>query len=463
MKNKNLKGTIIPALLIISSAFIIAIYGLLFVLSLQFDYSQRQISSEKSVNIAEAGINYYLWHLIKNPQDYQDGSDDPDGPYIHEYKDPQGKAIGKFSLEITPPTPSNPVVNVRSTGWTYQHPKVKRIINVQLGKLTLTAFAFVHNSNLWFGKDITVNGPIFSNGGIRMDGTNTSTVQSAKATYTCSTDTGCKTPETKPGIWGTGGDKALWQFPVPPIDFTGINVNFGQMKSAASSDGLYLGPSGNQGYHLVFNSNGTFSVYTVTGTDYIKGYSPEKGCENLYQTILSETLSGSYNVADIPIVFVEDTLWIEGTVKGEITIAAARFPLGTYTTYIFIPNNLVYYSSGTNILGLISENDIVFTRDVPDYFSVDGALLAHQGRVIRHHYGINGCKSGGSDKNKNQFTFHGSMVSRDHSYWNFSSGPGVPASGFVKSELTFDPNVASDPPGYFPASVYRVLSWKEEK
>ena len=53
------KGTITPALLIIASAFIIAVYGLLFILTLQFDYSQRQISSEKALNIAEAGINYY--------------------------------------------------------------------------------------------------------------------------------------------------------------------------------------------------------------------------------------------------------------------------------------------------------------------------------------------------------------------------------------------------------------------
>ena len=95
MDMKLKRGTVTPALLIIVSAFIIAVYGLLFILTLQFDYSQRQISSEKALNIAEAGINYYQWHLIKNPSDFQDGTEDLDGPYIHNYEDPQGGFVGK--------------------------------------------------------------------------------------------------------------------------------------------------------------------------------------------------------------------------------------------------------------------------------------------------------------------------------------------------------------------------------
>lgn len=290
-----------------------------------------------------------------------------------------------------------------------------------------------------------------------------SSVQSAKETYTCGTESGCKNPTIKPGVWGNGTDQALWEFPVPPIDFDAMAVNFNQMRTGAQSDGLYLGPSGEQGYHIIFANDGTFSVYEVTGTNFIQGYTPEKGCEDLYQDIVSEVLLGSYVVADTPIVFIEDVLWVEGTLSGEITIGVAEFPLGSYTNYTYIPNNLVYTTQdGTDQLGLISYDDIVMTRDVPDYFYMDGAYLAQQGRVLRHHYGVTGCKSSGSDKNKNRFYFYGTMVSRDRSYWNHSSGPGIPASGFTKSELTFNPNAASDPPGYFPASQFQLLSWREE-
>ena len=44
-----------------------------------------------ALGIAEAGVNYYLWHLSHNPEDYCDGQtcqgEPPYGPYEHEYKD----------------------------------------------------------------------------------------------------------------------------------------------------------------------------------------------------------------------------------------------------------------------------------------------------------------------------------------------------------------------------------------
>ena len=462
MKN-NQKGTIKPALMVIATAFVIVIYAVLFVLALQFDFAQRQLASERALHIADAGIDYYRWHLIKAPNDYQDGTGVP-GPYVHDYKDPQGASIGKFSLDITPPTGGTSTVTVRSTGWVDQYTKVKRTITAKYGKVSLTAFAFATKSDLWFGKSITVNGKVHSNGGIRQDGTNTSTFQSAKETYICDLDTGCTTPQEKPGIWGTGKDASLWEFPVAPIDFDGFNIDFSKMKASAQSDGLYLAPSADQGYHIVFSSDGSFSVYRVTGTNFYKAYSPENGCENLYQIILTETLLATYQVADNDIIFVEDFLWVEGVVNGKTTVAAARFPLDLYNINIWIPNNLTYVDkTGSTNFGLIAENNIVFTRDVPEKFEVNAALLAKNGRVIRHHYGFFGCKSKGPDKMKNEFVFYGSMISDKRSYWNFSSGPKSPASGFVKTILNFDPNIGDDPPGYFPETQFQFVSWKEEK
>lgn len=463
---KKQKGTITPALMVISGAFIIAIYGLLFVLTLQFDYSQRQVSSEQALSIAEAGIEYYKWHLIKSPGDYRDGTEE-DGPYIHEYKDPQGDVVGEYSLDIAPPTQANPIITVSSTGKTKKHQKVKRKITAQFGQVSLTAFAFVHNVNLWFGEEVTVNGPVFSNGGIRQDGVNTSTIQSSKATYTCGLETGCTHPEIKPGVWGKGGPQELWEFPVTPIDFSAINANFGVLKISAQDGGLYLAPSGDQGYHIVFNSNGTFSVYKVTGTDYYNGYTLEDGCETLYQKITSEVLLGNtYSISDTNLVFVEDDLWIEGTIKGKITVAAAKFPLETYKTTIWLPNSLIYFAKdGNHNLGLISQNDIIFNRDVPEVFEVNGALLAQEGRITRHHYNYFSCKTpgAGTDLMKEEFIFYGSMISGKSAYWNFSSGPKSPACGFQTATITFDPDLANSPPGFFPATQLRQIGWKEEK
>jgi hypothetical protein len=87
------RGSITPALLIITGAFLVVIYGLLSVLALQFDFSNRQVGGEQSLHIAEAGVNYYRWHLAHDPDDYTDATG-ASGPYEHEYLDPQGQAIG---------------------------------------------------------------------------------------------------------------------------------------------------------------------------------------------------------------------------------------------------------------------------------------------------------------------------------------------------------------------------------
>src|SRR4030042_1036640 len=106
IKSIPFHGDITPALLIITGAFIIIIYGLLFVLSLQFDFSQRQVSNDKALQISEAGINYFRWHLSVEPDDYTDEIE------THDYKDQQGDNIGKFSLSMESPNESYEVVTI---------------------------------------------------------------------------------------------------------------------------------------------------------------------------------------------------------------------------------------------------------------------------------------------------------------------------------------------------------------
>ena len=455
------KGSITPALLVIVAAFIITIFGVLMAVSLQLDYSHRQIASESALSISEAGVNYYRWHLLQAPADYKDGTGQP-GPYIHDYTDPEGVSIGKFSLEITPPAESSNIVTITSTGWTNRYPRVKRVIRVRYGAISLTSFSFLHNSNVWFGNGVTVNGPVFSNGGIRQDGENNSTIESSKEIYICGLETGCTSPEEKPGVWGKGTLSELWHYPVKPIDFDSIKVDFTKLKSAAQSNGLYLGPSGAQGYHIVFSEDGNFSVYKVTGVNSFKGYSLEKGCENLYQDITAQSLQGTYQVSEKSIIFAEDTVWADGTVNGKTTIVAARFPIGSFETNIWITNNLNYLAQdGNSKLGLIAQKDIIIGRNVPEDFTLNGAILAQNGRIIRHHYNYFKC-SHSSDKMKNQLNFYGSLISNFASYWNFTVSPQSPACGFIKSTLDYDSFLLNEPPPYFPNTIeYRFISWEE--
>src|SRR5688572_151105 len=56
---------------------------------------------EQAFHIAEAGVNYYQWHLAHFPTDFQDGTGNP-GPYVHDFVDKDSQiTIGRFSLQIT--------------------------------------------------------------------------------------------------------------------------------------------------------------------------------------------------------------------------------------------------------------------------------------------------------------------------------------------------------------------------
>lgn len=461
------KGTITPALMVVTTAFLIVIYGLLFVLSLQFDFAQRQHASERAIHIAEAGVNYYRWHLAHDPDDFTDATGGP-GPYIHDYLDPQGASIGKFSLEVTPPSQGSSIVTIRSTGWSNEFPKIKRTIETQYGIQSFSKFSFLSNASSWYGTGITVNGQIHSNNGIRQDGINLSLVTSAKEEYMCGSETGCSPPQPKPGVWGSGGDQGLWQFPVPAVDFDTISFDFAKMKEDAQTNGLYLGSSGSRGYHLIFLADGTVRVYRVEGTTFIRGYSVpgqglgtdgRGGCRPRYQIITNETLIGTYDVASTPIIFSEDHIWVEGTITGRLTITAARFPIESNYANIWIPNNITYTSyDGSNSLGLIAQNDIYFARNIPNNFQIDAILMAQKGKIIRHGY-FWWC-GGTTNAVRDKLTINGSIISYFKSYWNFGSGP---TSGFKVREINYDTNNLFNPPPYFPTSgEYEFISWKEK-
>lgn len=469
--DKLLAGTITPALLIIAGAFTIVIYGLLFVVTNQLDYSNRQVASESALGVAEAGVNYYRWHLAHDPTDFTDATGAP-GPYEHEYVDPQGTAVGKFSLEITPPTLGSTIVTIKSTGWIYRFPKVKRVVKVQYGKPSFARYSFLSNASSWYGSGITVNGLVHSNNGIRMDGTNTSLVTSAQETYMCGSETGCSPPQQKPGVWGSGEDRGLWQFPVPTIDFDAISLDLTSMRTDAQTDGLYLASSGANGYYIVFANDGTFTVSRVNTTSSIRGYSAPGsgigaegvgGCRNLNQVITGETALGTYNISDVPIIFAEDNLWVEGVIRGRITVVSASFPIQSTQKDIWIRNSLTYTAyNGSDVLALVSQDNIFFVRDVPNDFQIDAVIMAQKGKIIRHRYTNNSCSTGIIGSVKNSLTINGALINYYKSYWNFTSFLGL-ISGFTTRTINYDTNLLYAPPPYFPTSgEYEFISWIEE-
>jgi len=460
------KGGISIVVLLFGVTISAAIGSLVLIAATLFTAATRTESFERALTIAQSGAEYYRWHLAHDPNDFKDGTGSS-GPYIHQISDPYGQTEGTFSLTITPPESGSSIVTITSTGWLNAHPDIKRTVKVRLGIPSVAKYAFLQNANVWYGSKTTVNGKVFSNGGIRMDGDNTSTVQSAKQTYSCGTETGCDPTETKPGVWGKGGPQSLWQFPVPSVDFRGIGLDFAAMKTAAQQTGVYLGNSGSYGYHVVFNANGTYTISTVTNANSDKGYSVEKGCQTLSEEITRQQVIGTYSIAAKPIIFAEDNVWVDGIVNGRATVVAARFPLDINTMNVWITDSVVYASKdGSSGLGIVAQNNIYLGLHVPQRLEINAALLSKSGNVIRHNYKYKGC-SHLPDAVRQELNIYGSLISNLKSYWTWGTGESGygsdPVSGFSHVNIMYDPNLYYTPPPYFPnQGEYEFISWEEQ-
>jgi hypothetical protein len=110
------------------------------------------------------------------------------------------------------------------------------------------------------------------------------------------------------------------------------------------------------------------------------------------------------------------------------------------------------------VLGLISQNDIYFARDIPTDFRVDAVLMSQNGAIIRHGY-FSSC-GGPTNAIRNSLTLHGAVINYDKSYWNWNSPL---ESGFTTRTVTYDTHVLYNPPPYFPNSgEYEFISWRED-
>jgi hypothetical protein len=457
-RNQKYFGGISILVLVFGVVFSLTIGSLVTLVATLLTNANRTEVFERALPMAQSGIEYYRWHLAHNPLDYKDGTNN-NGPYLHQLTDPYGNTNGYFNLTITPPASGSSIITIQSQGWLASNPNTKRTVIAKYGIPSLAKYSFLHNANVWFGSGITVYGKVMSNGGIRMDGTNNSLVQSALNTYTCGTETGCSPSQSKAGVWGSGGPTALWRYPVPQVDFNSLSLDFTSLRAAAISKGGYLGPSGAFGYHMVFNADGTVRITKITNATTRRGWTPDNNCENLSQVISSESNVVTYDLATHPVIFAEDHIFVDGVVNGTATVVAARFPLNINYMNIWLNNNLTYLAKdGHSNLGLFAQNNIYLALNIPNNFEVDAALLAQGGRIVRHDYNYSGCSSY-ANAMRNNFTFYGSMISNLKSYWNYGS-PTV--SGFTTRTVTYDQNLYFQPPPYFPTQgAYEFISWQE--
>ncbi len=436
--------------------------------------SNVRYQSEVAFQIAEAGVNYYRWHLAHAATDFKDGTGQP-GPYVHTFLDKDGVTLGSFSLTLDPPPTGSTVVTITATGTAQSNPKHHRTVRAKLAIPSLASYAVGANADMRFGAGTTVYGPIHSNGGIRFDAVAYNTVTSAKSTYT-DPDHGGQ-PEfgvhthlsptdplppsavpSRPDVFVAGR-----QFPVPAIDFAGLSANLAQLKTDAQGSGRYLASAGAQGYRVVLKTNDTFDLYRVNSLRSTSG-----NCRNwlgqsgwsswsINTTSSAQTFLANYAFPGNGILFIEDNVWVEGQMQtARLTIASARFPENPTTNTSITVNTNVRYTTydGQEALALITQNNINVGLYSDNVLQIDGALVAKNGRVGRYYY----ASQCGTTYIRSTITLNGMLATNQRYGFAYTDG-----TGYQTRNLNYDANLLYGPPPSFPltSNQYVLISWEE--
>lgn len=454
MRHKSRGSLLISILVLGTVAMTIVTTGIAAYALFEHRASSKYALSDEAFTIAEAGVNYYRWHLAHDPTDYEDGTEGP-GPYVHEYRDKDGNVIGYYSLSITPPLAGSTVVMIESTGWTVADPNTRRTIRVRVGFPSLTDYTFLSNANMNFGASTRVYGTVQSNGGIRFDGTTDSWVRSAVERYTYLT-------QTHEGVWGSGGPRSFWEYPVPAIDFNTITTDLATLRDAADEAGVHLVSSGVYGWHIVF-SGSTYSLYRVNSLSCYNGEGQWRrnrsgwywdGATYCYDIQNQTLVSANQPIPENGTIFSDDHVWVDGTVNGRVTVAVGRFPVVSPYRNIYINNNLLYDDASTStVIGLLAQGDIIVPHNVPTDMSIDAAMLSQFGSIYHPYY---------DNHLRNSLTIFGSQISYNGGGWKYVNGWGHVVTGFEETIHMYDGNLRYYPPPGFPVgNTYELISWEE--
>ena len=510
----------IPGLLSIIIAFGIMATAITEIAVTNLYISGTIVQSQRAFNIAEAGLNYYMWHLNHNSTDYKDGQSTPTtpnptlgyGPYTHTYVDTNGVKEGTYTLWVNPTGNGSTVVTVRSIG-TAAGSGVTRTVQAQIGTPSFASYAVASDSALWFGNTESADGPVDSNQGVRMDGSSDATISSANATYVPSTQLGGD-GNSHPGVWCNSSvttpvncntrSKSNWIYPVPQLNFNTVTASLCTIKKAAfaadpstaslatQANACNLTPSTRtaaylpqrsttysltRGYLIVLNTNGTYNLYYVNA---------ENDQSTPYTSALTlQSVATNISPPSAGVIFAEDNVWVlsSPTYHGRLSIAAGRLTSSNSSTYanIVIAGPLLYSTkNGADALGLIAQNSVLIAPYAPPAtgsftFEIDGALLAENGEVwypYTYRTSQYKCTRGWTNSNQ-QFLYYGSVATRQTWTWTWLDGSSAcgdaahdPANGYISgienNTTQYDYNLEYAPPPNFPiTSGYNILSWRE--
>jgi hypothetical protein len=175
------------------------------------------------------------------------------------------------------------------------------------------------------------------------------------------------------------------------------------------------------------------------------------------------SLVGTYTIpASCPVLYFEDQVWLEGSVRGNVAIAAADVDTSGVDPSIIL-NSDITYASPTSSLMAVAEQDMVIPLVVPDNMKLNGIFIAQKGAFLRNFYDTSMPNAWEEYILRNSLTINGTVVSNGRPGTKWVDGGGNYVSGFANRTVSYDRNAVVTPPPYTPVTsdVYRFSDWRD--
>lgn len=395
---------------------------------------QRDDAKMKSLQVAEAGVNDYLYHLNKDSEYYLRGVHPAEG---------KGKWVrkngGEYNLEITPPADDEPLVQVKATGKVKNRlgADVTTTITASYRKKVFTQYIYLtnhesysQNNPIWWITGDVVRGPLHTNEDLFIDG---DPVFQGRVSMGGNLTIRSGNPVFEEG----------YKEHAETLDFPSTND---KLKLEAQARGYYYyGQTTitlrSDGYMEIVNSDGSGRTTGPTGVVPI----PDNG------VVYVDGLRGNKYVATNGDVF------ISGTLRGKLTIGSANI--------IWITGDLNYSDDAADMLGLVATDSILINhydssdRDVAPYnVTIKGALFA-----LENSFGFERYNQGSP---KGTITFVGSMVQNTRGpVGTFNSRTGQKLTGYSKN-YNYDKRMLYKSPPHFVEPLnagFELVGWTQSK
>lgn len=411
-----LSYVIIAILLILISAYVARSIS-------EWRIAERDKNSTAALYAAEAGIDYGL--------DWLRGQGSPPAG-IAPINVPAGPTVetGTYSIIIDPDN-ANPGTYLKryqviSTG---QSGDTTRVVSYEVQLDTFARFAYFTDTEhfrwfgirqpVWFVTGDTLSGPVHSNDHFHISGSPVFTdivSQTDNAITYMHGGPPQDTPSFVPGspIFGT-----------TPIDMPSKALD---LRTAAVQNGLHLtGPT-----TVSLQSNGTMNV------------------TNAHNNWVNENMALPANGA----VFVTGgDLSVSGILQGRVSMGTNR--------NIIITDNITYNTNpqinpaSTDMLGLISEVDVIIPQSAPFNLTIQASVMALDESLYVDNWA--------AGPPKGTLTIYGGLIQDNRGpVGTFNPATNQKISGYSKNYI-YDPRLLNSPPPYYPTTGdYIGLSWREQ-